>query len=358
MFQNGLFPAIYHIKESTISMVSSSFLLKLTSQLLMREPTKSAAKRRHKNRTLDFGIEKLARRELMAAGIATVLPNYSASSEAAYVSSAVPVAPQYQSAAQKAELAASSFAAVTSSSVGQKMVDYLNSQIGRRVGGGECAHIASEALRVSGGRFVNLPKHNPGAGDYVWGSLANVVSIKNGKVNDSNPSVKVKPGDIIQYRDVTFSTGSRATHHTSVVATVDKNGKPTSVFEQNISSSSVRGSERFVQKRSIDLSKLTGGSLRIYQPNARTTQTGRFEFSIVDNTTSSQKVKVMVGKSEIMTISLTSANTANSFNTGFVAISGKTKPTFLLNGKSYTIENGAGYEIYRTSAGSTAIRKI
>ena len=57
-------------------------------------------------------------------------------------------------------------------------------------------------------------------------------------------------------------------------------------------------------------------------------------------------------------MSLTSANTANSFSTGSVTTTGTTKPTFLLNGNSYTIENGAGYEIYRTSAGSTAIRKI
>lgn len=43
-------------------------------------------------------------------------------------------------------------------------------------------------------------------------------------------------------------------------------------------------------------------------------------------------------------MSLTSANTANSFSTGSVTTTGTTKPTFLLNGKSNTIENGAGYK--------------
>ena len=87
--------------------------------------------------------------------------------------------------------------------INQKIVTFLEGKRSVRVGGGECAHVASEALRVSGGEFVSsdLGADYPAAGDYVWGTLVKVVSYSNGKWTDSNPTAKALPGDILQYRN-------------------------------------------------------------------------------------------------------------------------------------------------------------
>src|SRR5437762_2502408 len=55
---------------------------------------------------------------------------------------------------------------VQSQSIGDRMVAYLDSMKGQRLGGGECAHLAEEALRVSGGKFILSGTTQ----DYVWSS--------------------------------------------------------------------------------------------------------------------------------------------------------------------------------------------
>src|SRR5262245_11674436 len=52
--------------------------------------------------------------------------------------------------------------------LGDKMAEYLQEQVNarRRIGGGECAHLATEALRIAGAEFLRPePK---GTMDYVW----------------------------------------------------------------------------------------------------------------------------------------------------------------------------------------------
>src|SRR4051794_31551859 len=56
---------------------------------------------------------------------------------------------------------------VTVQTVGDRMVSYLETHLGQRVGGGECAHLAVEALRASGGAFGWL---NGTTLDYAWGT--------------------------------------------------------------------------------------------------------------------------------------------------------------------------------------------
>ena len=55
--------------------------------------------------------------------------------------------------------------------IGSSMVTFLNGKLSTRVGGGECAHMAIEALRASGGEFyaTDLGEDSPATGDYVWG---------------------------------------------------------------------------------------------------------------------------------------------------------------------------------------------
>jgi hypothetical protein len=237
----------------------------------------------------------------------------------------------------------------TVSSLNQKVVKFLASKVGSRIGGGECAHIATEALRVAGAKFVQIANDNPASGDYVWGSLVKIVTAKNGKAVDSAPSAAVQPGDIIQYRNAKFSAGntvvrssagSFASHHTSVVAAVDSLGRPTKVYEQNFNG------VRTMAVHAINLSRLTGGWLRIYHPVARPNVSGRYEFTIVNNSSSRQTITVN-GKPK----TLTPANTAGSY-TSYWATGGQ--PSLTLNGNSpYKLDNAAGYQIVGSGSAAT-----
>jgi hypothetical protein len=248
---------------------------------------------------------------------------------------------------------------VQAKTVGDRMVDFLQNKIGQRIGSGECADVAVEALRVGGGKFLNVAVDSPNSGDYVWGTLVAKVEFKNGKAVDSAPSKAARPGDVIQYRDATFSNGKRATHHTAVVAAVNDRGRPTAVFEQNIGKLTKNGNvaDRTVHRNSINLGTLTGGWVRIYRPIVRYSEAGRFEFTIVNNTKSQQTVTRTIGKNT-STVALVKANTYGSFKNMYVTTTGTAKPTLTINGKSVTVQDAAGYEIYTTSTGSASIRKL
>ena len=240
-----------------------------------------------------------------------------------------------------------------------KVATFLAGKVGTRVGGGECAHAASEALRVAGAEFTNadLGPDSPAAGDYVWGTLVKSISIVNGKWTDSQPASKLLAGDIIQYRNTKFvypTSTSTATQHTSIVATVNTAGSATFVYEQNFNGI------RSVRKNSIDLTKLASGYLRIYRPKARVNRTGQTKFSITNNRTSSQTITMLVGTSNLGSFSLTSANTLASYQLRWVTLTGTTLPVTLRlsNGASVSVANAGGYEIYTTSAGAAAIRKL
>lgn len=240
-----------------------------------------------------------------------------------------------------------------------KVATFLAGKVGVRVGGGECAHAASEALRAAGAEFTNtdLGLDSPAAGDYVWGKLVKSISIVNGKWTDSKPSTKLLPGDIIQYRNTKFvypSSTLTATQHTSIVATVNTAGNATFVYEQNFSGI------RSLRKNSIDLTKLVSGYLRIYRPKARVNRTGQTKFSITNNRTSKQTITMLVGTSNLGSFSLTSANTLASYQTRWATLSGTTLPITLRlsNGATITVANARGYEIYTTSGGAAAIRRL
>jgi hypothetical protein len=184
-------------------------------------------------------------------------------------------------------------------------------------------------------------------GDYVWGNLIKTITYGNGMAVDSNPSAAVQTGYIIQYRDATFSDGASAPHHTSVIAAVGPQNRPTSVIEQNWAKN------RFVTLRDFDWNMLTGGWLRVYKSVARSTSAGRFEYTIVNNTAASQTVT----GSGTTPFTLTSVNTEGSFRYGYVTTGGE-RPTLSVNGASISIDDAAGYEIYPVTAGSSGIRQL
>ena len=241
--------------------------------------------------------------------------------------------------------------AAASSTVGQKMVAFLESHLGDRLGGGECAHLATEALRVSGGKFI----HSSPTDDYIWSNQM-VTKVTGGKTAVySNPSAKIQPGDIIQYTNAKFSDGKTAKHHTSVVASVNSAGRVTAVYEQNVGKL-VKGSsnpKRYVVKQSLDLSKLTSGYVKIYRPETRSVQSGRYEFTIVNKTRSSASYQLKMG-STTKSYSATSDNTAGSFKTHWITSS--SRPSIIVNGKSISLTDGYAYEIYTSSSGKAAVR--
>jgi hypothetical protein len=308
--------------------------------------------KRPQPRVLRCGMESLERREVMTAGIdlALVAP-VETNPSAAFIG------PIDMNAAPAAAQATTVQGAISTQDVASNMMTFLQSKLGQRVGGGECAHMATEALRVSGAKFMQIGADTPDPGDYVWGTLVKTLEFTGGTVVDSNPAAALRPGDIIQYKNATFSTGVVAAHHTSVVAKVDTSGNVKVVYEQNMQITGVKGGNRTVAKHALDLSTLNGGSLRIYRAIPNTPVAGTVQFSILNNAPTNQTVNVGIGNNPIFPLNLTSVRTANSYMTATVTSSG-TKPTLLFNGVTYTIANGAGYVVYTNPNGVLALRRL
>lgn len=153
---------------------------------------------------------------------------------------------------------------------GDQVLAFCTARMGKKVGGGECAHLASEALPAVGaqGRRADAP----GKGDYVWGELVAVSPA--GLPADSAGKLlsKVQPGDVVQLRDAKFS-GKRpgrgtytqtAIHHTVIVERVDAAKGVLHILHQNWNGA------RHVMRGQHKISDLKQGWLRIYRPVAAT----------------------------------------------------------------------------------------
>ncbi len=236
---------------------------------------------------------------------------------------------------------------------------YLSGRVGLRIGGGECAHAATESLRIAGAEFttLDLGADKPSTGDYVWGTLIKTVSASNGTWLDSKPTATLQPGDILQYRDTKFVYPTYSTfssQHTSIVANVNAAGNPASVYEQNF------GNVRVLRKNAINLRRLTSGSMRIYRPKPRISRTGQTKITITNNMPGTQSMSLNLGATSMGTFSLTAANTQTSYQIRWVTVTGTTTPLTLklTSGQMITLATAGGYEIYKTSSGSPAIRRL
>ena len=243
-------------------------------------------------------------------------------------------------------------------SIGDSMAGFLEGRVNTRIGGGECGHLATEALRVSGGEFVpsDLGPDNPSAGDYDWGSLVTVISYANRKWSDSNPGSAALPGDVIQYRSATLTYSKSLKQsfpfHTSVVKTVNSAGRPTAVYQQNFAGA------RTVQSATIDVTKLTAGWIRIYRPIGRIDAANQWKVSVVNNTSTTQAYTIMVSTSTISSVSLTAGNTASSFRLHQLTTSGTVPCLVLSNGASFYLTTSKGLEIYNPTSTSVAVRQL
>jgi hypothetical protein len=229
---------------------------------------------------------------------------------------------------------------------------YLQKHIGARVGGGECAQMTTEALRVAGFEFV-LGKDNPAPGDYVWGKLVKVIQATGSRPSDSSPSARVQPGDVLQFRNAVMSTGF-AYHHTAIVAAVNARGLPTKVYEQNVAANGALTEQRWVHVDPIDVTTLRQGWVRVYRPMARSDAPGQFKFTIVNNTPISKTVFITMGTASFP-IYLMPAHTTLSYLTQVVTTWGGIVPMLTLGGATTPIANGGGYQI---TAGSGTVQRL
>lgn len=244
-------------------------------------------------------------------------------------------------------------ALASAQSIGDTMVATLAEKLNQRLGGGESDHLATEALRIAGGEFVpsDLGNDYPSSGDKVWGSLVTVISCNNSSWIDTNPANLCQAGDVIQFGSAVFDSVSFPQQFTGVVAAVDSNGRPTSIYVQNFNGN------RVVQQRAIDTRQLSAGWLRIYHPQARIDRFNEWKFTIVNNDSQSQTYDLLDGIDTIITVTLTAANNTGSFTVHSVTTDG-TVPNFLLyNETSYFVEMGKGNEVFSSTNG-LAVRQL
>ncbi len=242
--------------------------------------------------------------------------------------------------------------ASSSTALASSILHFCQVKLGQRVGGGECAHLAVEALRTSGAEFVftdtdyaHVDYGGDRANDYLWGNLVRIFDTARFPV-DSNPLAPIRPGDVLQYSHTVFSNGTfTSSQHTSIVAAVDSRGMPTRVYEQNFNN------HRYVTLDAIDLSKITSGWVRVYRPVARRNEAGPYEFTVVNNTSRPVTLTLDGGNP----VTLDRANTAGS-DLFFYAFD----PVSLAVGSSASIQvvNAGGYEVFHAFNGVVGIHRL
>lgn len=235
----------------------------------------------------------------------------------------------------------------------EQIVAFARANLGKRVGGGECAHLATEALRVSGARFLR-PADNPASGDYVWGTPLGLIEGVEGKafVKIKGP---IRPGDLIQYRDVKLKNGGSYSHHTAIVAEVSERGIPTAVYEENIGPPGKE--DRTVRRSAIDLRTLTRGWVRFYRAEPRKTKAGLFEFTVTNNTPTAQTLLIKSGMKRLFDFRLTKENTADSHGHATLTMTSGPPPALMVGDARVNIVDGANYEI-GLKGGKTTLRRV
>src|SRR5215212_2151778 len=151
-------------------------------------------------------------------------------------------------------------------SLGEKVVSFCQAHKGEQVGDGECATLASHALHEAGAR--SRGNDFPNKGDYTWGTkIFSIEAQGESAPKTEGKAFDIKPGDIIQLRDVKFK-GRRPggtysmsfSHHTAVVAGVEEGGAVLHIFHQNF------GGKKIVMNATYKLADLKEGWLSFYRP--------------------------------------------------------------------------------------------
>ncbi len=156
-------------------------------------------------------------------------------------------------------------------SLSEKVVAFCQTHKGEQVGDGECAALAIHALREAGAKTRG--NDFPDKGDYTWGTRIFTIEAQGeSAAKTEGKTFDIKPGDIIQLRDVKFK-GRRPGgtysmtfgHHTAVVAGTEDGGQTVHVFHQNF------GGKKIVMTATYKLNDLKEGWLRFYRPISKST---------------------------------------------------------------------------------------
>jgi hypothetical protein len=243
------------------------------------------------------------------------------------------------------DAAAGAGKAKTAGPYNKAVAAYCKRMLDKKVGSGECTHLVTEALRLAGAEFAYTKvADNPGAGDYVWGTLVKRLSASDSEVVDSNPKSECQVGDVVQYRDVVFKNGVQHPHHTAVIAAVEK-GYPTAVYEQNVGAPA----KRIVLKTDVDYRTLTAGWVRIYRPARPKPDRRRpVEFTLLNRTDEEVSFQ-MYGKTESLP----------AYDSPGGHIIGRGSPTRLVvGGTAHVIQHRKGYEFYKMRNGKVGLREV
>ena len=154
------------------------------------------------------------------------------------------------------------------SATNQGVYNYARQNSGSVVGNGQCWTLVEEALKDADGQTSNkLMKGKVTAnGDYVWGTLLGT------QVQAQAKTLKLQPGDIIQFRNYTCSQdgGDPDTrpHHSAIIASVNSDGS-VEVYESNVPDGDLTVQKRTLYIRSgtvDDTSIKVTGKMWFYRP--------------------------------------------------------------------------------------------
>jgi hypothetical protein len=157
---------------------------------------------------------------------------------------------------------------VASFSYNPSILTFCRDNLGRKIGTGQCAALAVEALKNSGAASRGVDW--PAAGDYVWGDPIALVKASFGGLKGAQDLASVEAGDIVQFHDIRFSGYNHgnngvyrmeAKHHTAVVESVDPARKTITVLHQNWNGKMI------VRRQTLYLGGMTRGWLRFYRPS-------------------------------------------------------------------------------------------
>jgi hypothetical protein len=130
---------------------------------------------------------------------------------------------------------------VSAQTVNEKIIAFVNTNMGKKVGTGQCWDLANAALNAAGAKWTS-----------PWGFGT--------KLNYSTQTVT--PGDIIRFKKVKFKNGNfmgEYPEHTAIIYKVKKKGE-WQIAEQN------NNNRLFVIVSDFHLSWKTKGTVEIYHP--------------------------------------------------------------------------------------------
>jgi hypothetical protein len=155
-------------------------------------------------------------------------------------------------------------APVLAQGINKQVVAFCEGHLGQKVDSGQCSALAWAALRSALAKELNDFKEAPGKGDYVWGKLVYTLVGRKGKPQEKTGTIhRVRPGDVVQYRNTVFRGKGYSYsygHHTSVVSQVHPRRHEIEVFEQNVNG------QQIVRRTTLNLNDLHQGWIRVYRP--------------------------------------------------------------------------------------------